>query len=615
MPLNFPSSPSLNDEYTFGGSTYTWNGSVWGVKAAAVADGVHMSDTAPANPVAGDMWWRTNDGRLYIYYEDIDGAQWVEANSGLTPTGAVTVSSTAPTSPNVGDLWYDDTDTHRMYIYYSDGTSSYWTDTNPDTRPQQLVGKFGARIVDNKGSTIAGGSSIAGTQTRELNTIEYDRDGIVTLASNQFTLAPGKWRIIFSAPAYKCGGHQAMLVDVTAGNTTAAVGTAEFTSTGSGVTASRSFGTLEVELTSNNVYRIDHWTETSKSTDGLGVTDGSPAEDAIYTTVDIEAVESIVTTADIVQTGTSVSSVAAWGTIDNSVTGKLLDGLNIASVNRTGTGTYDVTFATPMPNANYAVVTGHGPNNDKSIQAWQKTSNGFRIRCDSPDDGIDLYFAVLGTNALPPTGGTGADAWGSIATNGTLGSNFNIDSVSKTSTGTYSVTFTTPMPTDDYSLTVTPGAIGVQVSVIVNSKSTTGFDYIIFNSNNGGNVDGPSNFVVHASNASLPDSVTTAQVSKAWVNFDGTGSITIRDSFNVSSVTDNGTGNYTLNFTNAMSNSNYTVAGSSTWSTGSWGTYLTPDATSAYSTTSVTIRTVYTNHSTGFVGIDSSHTSVQIFGS
>ena len=205
MPLNFPNSPSLNDEYTFGGSTYTWNGSVWGVKAASAADGVHMSDTAPANPVAGDMWWRTNDGRLYIYYEDIDGAQWVEANSGLTPTGAVTVSSTAPTSPNVGDLWYDDTDTHRMYIYYSDGTSSYWTDTNPDTRPQQLVGKFGARIVDNKGTTINGGTNIVGMQTRDLNTIEYDRDGIVTLSVTSSLLLPVSGVSSISAPAYKVG--------------------------------------------------------------------------------------------------------------------------------------------------------------------------------------------------------------------------------------------------------------------------------------------------------------------------------------------------------------------------------------------------------------------------
>ena len=44
---------------------------------------------------------------------------------------------------------------------------------------------------------------------------------------------------------------------------------------------------------------------------------------------------------------------------------------------------------------------------------------------------------------------------------------------------------------------------------------------------------------------------------KAWVNFDGTGTLSIRDSLNVSSVTDNGTGIYTVNFTNALADSNY----------------------------------------------------------
>jgi hypothetical protein len=46
-------------------------------------------------------------------------------------------------------------------------------------------------------------------------------------------------------------------------------------------------------------------------------------------------------------------------------------------------------------------------------------------------------------------------------------------------------------------------------------------------------------------------------IAKAWVNFNGTGTVAIRDSFNVSSITDNGTGNYTVNFTTAMSNANY----------------------------------------------------------
>ena len=47
-------------------------------------------------------------------------------------------------------------------------------------------------------------------------------------------------------------------------------------------------------------------------------------------------------------------------------------------------------------------------------------------------------------------------------------------------------------------------------------------------------------------------------IAKAWVNFDGTGTPTIRSSFNVSSITDNGTGDYTLNFTTAMPNTTYT---------------------------------------------------------
>ena len=45
---------------------------------------------------------------------------------------------------------------------------------------------------------------------------------------------------------------------------------------------------------------------------------------------------------------------------------------------------------------------------------------------------------------------------------------------------------------------------------------------------------------------------------KAWVNFNGTGTVAIRASGNVSSITDNGTGDYTINFTTAMPDANYT---------------------------------------------------------
>jgi len=58
-------------------------------------------------------------------------------------------------------------------------------------------------------------------------------------------------------------------------------------------------------------------------------------------------------------------------------------------------------------------------------------------------------------------------------------------------------------------------------------------------------------------------SVATAYACRAWVNFNGTGTVAIRASGNVSSITDNGTGDYTVNFTNALPDTNYSAVGSS----------------------------------------------------
>jgi len=46
---------------------------------------------------------------------------------------------------------------------------------------------------------------------------------------------------------------------------------------------------------------------------------------------------------------------------------------------------------------------------------------------------------------------------------------------------------------------------------------------------------------------------------RAWVNFNGTGTVAIRESGNVSSITDNGSGDYTINFTNAMPDNDYAM--------------------------------------------------------
>ena len=49
--------------------------------------------------------------------------------------------------------------------------------------------------------------------------------------------------------------------------------------------------------------------------------------------------------------------------------------------------------------------------------------------------------------------------------------------------------------------------------------------------------------------------------ARAWVNFNGTGTVAIRGSGNVSSITDHSAGNYTINMTTAMPDANYAVTG------------------------------------------------------
>lgn len=56
--------------------------------------------------------------------------------------------------------------------------------------------------------------------------------------------------------------------------------------------------------------------------------------------------------------------------------------------------------------------------------------------------------------------------------------------------------------------------------------------------------------------------LTVPGAAKAWVNFNGRNTPSIRDSFNVSSITDLGTGKYKITFTNSLANANYAIAGS-----------------------------------------------------
>lgn len=105
-------------------------------------------------------------------------------------------------------------------------------------------------------------------------------------------------------------------------------------------------------------------------------------------------------------------------------------------------------------------------------------------------------------------------------------------------------------------------------------------------------------------------------LARAWVNFNGTGTVAIRGSGNVSSITDNGTGDYTVNFTTAMPDAEYvTIFGGAGNSGGdhSLTTVLTPGNPNAnnptlYSTTQVRIRSstsapTVANNDTTYFGV------------
>ena len=100
-------------------------------------------------------------------------------------------------------------------------------------------------------------------------------------------------------------------------------------------------------------------------------------------------------------------------------------------------------------------------------------------------------------------------------------------------------------------------------------------------------------------------SATTVYGCRAWVNFNGTGTVAIRASGNVSSITDNGGGNYTVNFTTAMPDSSYAAQATSSI-TGNWQWA----STGSFQTTSVQLQSI-TN--SGGSGADSDTISVNIF--
>tara|TARA_R110000868_G_scaffold264839_1_gene523468 strand:+ start:170 stop:685 length:516 start_codon:yes stop_codon:yes gene_type:complete len=160
-------------------------------------------------------------------------------------------------------------------------------------------------------------------------------------------------------------------------------------------------------------------------------------------------------------------------------------------------------------------------------------------------------------------------------------------------TGTGTVSLVAPSTSTDRTITLPDVTGTVQVSGAPISGTTASFS---------------GDVTLGSSVLATPTGSAPAYLCRAWVNFNGTGTVAIRASGNVSSITDNGTGNYTINFTTAMSDVNFCAVGCA----GDTNNAIGPRQLSTYPLTTGTCKAISGQTAVGTV-YDAAEMHVAIF--
>ena len=114
------------------------------------------------------------------------------------------------------------------------------------------------------------------------------------------------------------------------------------------------------------------------------------------------------------------------------------------------------------------------------------------------------------------------------------------------------------------------------------------------------------------SNASTTEQINQGR-AKVWIHFDGQDTVAIRDSFNVSSLTDNGTGDYTYSFTSGMSNTNYAICATAANTSAGQPVVSACPANDEQTTSQFNVEQGYTTNTSSYSNFDSED-YVSIFG-
>jgi len=327
--------------------------------------------------------------------------------------------------------------------------------------------------------------------------------------------------------------------------------------------------------------------------------------------------------ADNITSGTiadaRIASTITRDTEVNTATQSALDlKANLISPQFTGTPVVPTAAANTNTTqaASTAFVVGQASSATPTMDGVASAGNGFLYTREGHVHPTDTSRAPLVSPQftgvpLVPTASPGTNTTQAASTAFVTNAvSSKVSSSSPTLTGTVTVDGSTVVSGTSYL-----GVGGASIRSYAGSVQIAGDSGWIASVTKGGTVTMTSD--VGVSNSSLVKTALNASGSapiyacRAWVCFSGSGTVGILNSANVSSITDNGTGDYTINFTTAMPNEYYSVSGWARGTTSASPLLVCSDLSDTKTSTSLRIRTRWSDSK---VSADSPEVTVSIFG-
>ena len=152
-------------------------------------------------------------------------------------------------------------------------TAKIADDAVTEDKLSALANPFASQLLhvrDEKASGVDGGTSVAGDNTRDLNTVVTNEITGASLSSNQITLPAGTYFIQASAPAFKPGNHKVILYNTT-DTSNEVIGLSEYSGAGDSVQTTAML-CQRFTITATKVFELTHQIYAAKNTNGLGAT-------------------------------------------------------------------------------------------------------------------------------------------------------------------------------------------------------------------------------------------------------------------------------------------------------------------------------------------------------